>query len=176
MVTGCFDTKSFHVQVVLIQFRSFEVYQQQQQLQFIQLSNNLSLCRAQNNGQQVAGPDDRLNIFCPDKPQFWPVKILQFFGLMEYWLTLAIDRCIASTFSFFRWQSRWKIHSHVLELLSAVFARFHARYTLSIIVRRCLKSPRFVPYLHIGKTWSFSLLGTWSKVSSTKKNNTKYFW
>ena len=43
MVTGCCGIKSFHIQVVLIQFRSFEVYQQQQQLQFIQLSNNLSL-------------------------------------------------------------------------------------------------------------------------------------
>ena len=44
MVTGRFDTKSFHIQVVSIQFCSFKVYQQQQQLQFIQLSNNLSLC------------------------------------------------------------------------------------------------------------------------------------
>ena len=44
MVTGCFDTKSFHIQVVSIQFCSFEVYQLQQ-LQFIQLSNNyFSLC------------------------------------------------------------------------------------------------------------------------------------
>ena len=96
------------------------------------------------------------------------------FCLMEYRITLAIDRCSAFTFSFLA-ASRWKIHSHVLEFLSAVFARFHVRYTLSIIVRRCLKSPRVVPYLHIGKTWSFSLPGTWSKVSSTKKNNTKYF-
>ena len=44
MVTGHFDTKSFHIQVVSIEFRSFKVYQQQQQLQFIQLPNNLSLC------------------------------------------------------------------------------------------------------------------------------------
>ena len=43
MVTGRFDSKSFHIQVVFI-YSSFEVYQQQQQLQFIQLSNNLSLC------------------------------------------------------------------------------------------------------------------------------------
>ena len=71
---------------------------------------------------------------------------------MEYRITLAIDRCSAFTFSFLAASSR-KIHnSHVLEFLSAVFARFHVRYTLSIIVRRCLKSPRFVPYLHIGKT------------------------
>ena len=49
-------------------------------------------------------------------------------------------------------------------------------YTLSIIVRRCRKSPRFFLYLHIGQTWSFSLPGTWSKVSSTKKNFVaKYF-
>ena len=51
------------------------------------------------------------------------------------------------------------------------FTCFHVRlYTLSIIVRQCLKSPRFVLNLHIGETWSFSLPGTWSKVSSTKKN------
>ena len=91
---------------------------------------------------------------------------------MEYRMTLAVDRCSALTFSFLA-ASWWKIHSHALEFLSAVF--FHVRYTLSIIVRRCLKSPRFVPYLHIGKTWPFSLPGTWSKVSSTKKNNAKYF-
>ena len=30
--------KAFHIQVVSIQFRSFEVYQQRQQLQFIQLN------------------------------------------------------------------------------------------------------------------------------------------
>ena len=44
MVTGRFDATSFHIQVVSIRFRSFKVYQQQQQLQFIQLSDNLSLC------------------------------------------------------------------------------------------------------------------------------------
>ena len=65
---------------------------------------------------------------------------------MEYRITLAIDRCSALTFSFLA------ASSHVLEFLSAVFARVHVRYTLSIILRRCLKSPRFVPYLHIGKT------------------------
>ena len=70
---------------------------------------------------------------------------------MEYRIALAIDRCSALTFGLLG--ASWsKIHSHVLEFLSAVFARFHVRYTLSIIVRRCLKSSRFVPDLHIGKT------------------------
>ena len=91
-----------------------------------------------------------------------------------FFLPNGIERCSALTFSFLA-ASWWKIHSRVLEFLSAVFARFHVRYTLSIIVRRCLKSTRFVSYLLIGKTWSFSLPGTWSKVSSTKKNNAKYF-
>ena len=50
------------------------------------------------------------------------------------------------------------------------FTCFHVRlYTFSIIVQQWLKSPRFVLYLHIGETRSFSLPGTWSKVSSTKK-------
>ena len=66
-----------------------------------------------------------------------------FFCLMEYRITLAIDRCSALTFSFLA-ASWWKIHSHVRVFLSAVFALFHVRYTLSVIVRRCLKSPRFV--------------------------------
>ena len=148
---------------------------------------------------------------------------------MEYHITLVIDRCSALTFRFLS-VSWWKIHSHILEFLSAVFARFHvcytdsrsqsssvisdvtspvklvgkirrghlalalgskpplvtriARtglgmrlgYTLSIMLRQSQKSPRFVPYLHIGKTWSFSLPSTWLKVFSTKKNNAKYFW
>ena len=36
--------------------------------------------------------------------------------------------------------SWWKMHSHVVEFLSVVSARFNVRPTLSIIVRRCLKS------------------------------------
>jgi len=32
--------------------------------------------RAQNNRQQGVGPDDPPNIFSPDKPLFWLVKIL----------------------------------------------------------------------------------------------------
>ena len=33
-----------------------------------------------------------------------------------------------------------KMYSHVVEFLSAVFARFYVRSTLSIVVRQCLKS------------------------------------
>ena len=95
---------------------------------------------------------------------------------MEYWITLAVDRCTALMLRFLA-ASWWKIHLHVVKFLSAIFACFHVRLYIPI-VRRCLKCPRFAPsfvsgivlYLHIGETWSFSLPGTWSKVSSTKKN------
>ena len=82
------------------------------------------------------------------------------------------DRCTAVTFRSLA-ASWWKIHSHVVEFLSAVFARFHVRYTLSIIVRRCLKSPRFVPYLHIGETWFLSLPDL--KSPPQRRNGAKYF-
>ena len=42
---------------------------------------------------------------------------------MEYQITLEIDRCTALTFRFFA-ASWWKIHSQVVEFLSAIFARF----------------------------------------------------
>ena len=98
------------------------------------------------------------------------MNIIIIFLPMEYRITLAVDRCTALSFSFLP-ASWWKIHSDV-KFLSAIFARFMSVYiyTFSIIVQRCRKSPRFVLYLHIGETWSFSLPGTWSKVSSTKKN------
>ena len=111
--------------------------------------------------------------FRPDKPRFWPViliNIIIIFLAMEYRITPAVDRCTALSFGFCRQVSEKFIHT----LLSS-FPRFSPVlcpfiYTFSIIVRRCRKSPRFVLYLHIGETWSFSLPGTWSKVSSTKKN------
>ena len=40
--------------------------------------------------------------------------------------------------------------------------------TLSIIIRWCLKSARFVPYLHIDETWFFRCPARDRKVSSTK--------
>ena len=46
---------------------------------------------------------------------------------MEYQITLAIDRCTALTFRFLA-ASWWKIHSHVVEFLSAIFARFMSVY------------------------------------------------
>ena len=108
--------------------------------------------------------------FSPDKPRFWPVKLMNIIITllpMEYRITLAVRHCRSS---FCRLVGEKFIHT----LLSS-FPRFSPVlcpfiYTFSIIVRRCRKSPRFVLYLHIGETWSFSLPGTWSKVSSTKKN------
>ena len=45
---------------------------------------------------------------------------------MEYQITLEIDRCTALTFRFF--VASWrKIHSQVVEFLSAIFARFDVR-------------------------------------------------
>ena len=45
---------------------------------------------------------------------------------MEYQITLAVDRCMALSFRFLG-ASWWKIHSHVVEFLSAIFACFHVR-------------------------------------------------
>ena len=108
--------------------------------------------------------------FSPDKPRFWPIKLMNIIITllpMEYRITLAVRHCRSS---FCRQVGEKFIHT----LLSS-FPRFSPVlcpfiYTFSIIVRRCRKSPRFVLYLHIGESWSFSLPGTWSKVSSTKKN------
>ena len=46
---------------------------------------------------------------------------------MEYRITLAVDRCTALSFRFLP-ASWWKIHSHVVEFLSAIFARFMSVY------------------------------------------------
>ena len=45
---------------------------------------------------------------------------------MEYRITLPIDRCTALTLRFLA-ASWWKIHLHVVEFLSAIFACFHFR-------------------------------------------------
>ena len=108
--------------------------------------------------------------FSPDKPRFWPVKLMNIIITllpMECRITLAVRHCRSSF--------RRQVGEKFIHTLMSSFPRFsHILcpfiYTFSIIVRRCRKSPRFVLYLHIGETWSFSLPGTWSKVSSTKKN------
>ena len=69
-------------------------------------------------------------VFRPDKPRFWPViliNIIIIFLPMEYRITLAVDRCTALSFRFLP-ASWWKIHSHVVEFLSAIFARFMSVY------------------------------------------------
>ena len=50
-----------------------------------------------------------------------------FFLPTEYRITLAIDRCSALTFRFLT-ASWWKIHSPVVELLSAIFSPFMSVY------------------------------------------------
>ena len=69
--------------------------------------------------------------FSLDKPRFWPVKLMNniiiIFLPMEYRITLAVDRCTALSFRFLP-ASWWKIHSHVVEFLSAIFARFMSVY------------------------------------------------
>ena len=108
--------------------------------------------------------------FSPDKPRFWPVKLMNIIITllpMECRIMLAVRHCRSSF--------RCQVGEKFIHTLMSSFPRFSPIlcpfiYTFSIIVRRCRKSPRFVLYLHIGETWSFSLPGTWSKVSSTKKN------
>ena len=46
---------------------------------------------------------------------------------MEYRITLAIDRCTALMFRFLA-ASWWTIHSHVVEFVSAILARFRVRW------------------------------------------------
>ena len=68
--------------------------------------------------------------FSPDKPRFWPVKLMNIIITllpMEYRITLAVDRCTALSFRFLP-ASWWKIHSHVVEFFSAIFARFMSVY------------------------------------------------
>ena len=108
--------------------------------------------------------------FSPDTPRFWPVKLMNIIITllpMEYRITMAVRHCRSS---FCRLVGEKFIHTllNSFPRFSPVLCPFI--YTFSIIVRRCRKSPRFILYLHIGETWSFSLPGTWSKVSSTKKN------
>ena len=59
---------------------------------------------------------------------------------MEYRITLAIDHCTALTFRFLA-ASWWKIHSHVVEFLSAIFTHFYV----------CLYIPRVSSYSSV---WS----------------------
>ena len=86
---------------------------------------------------------------------------------MEYRITLAVDRCTTLTLKFLA-ASWWKIHLHFVEFLFAIFARFHVRLYIPS-VRRCLKSPRFVLYLHtilfVARHVIESLLHKWEETS-----------
>ena len=86
---------------------------------------------------------------------------------MEYWFMLAIDRCTTLTFRFLA-ASWWKIHSQVVEFLPPIFARFDVRLYIPS-VRRCLKTPRFVLYLHtilvVARHVIESLLHKWEETS-----------
>ena len=132
-------------------------------------------CRAQNDGQQVAGHDDRPKYFLArTNPDFGRSnnEYYNFFfsyGLSNYACNRSLYCTGVQVFggklvknSFTRC---W------VNLLSAIFAPFHVRLYIPWVssLRWCLKSPRFVLYLYISETWSFSLAGTWSKVSSIKK-------
>ena len=80
------------------------------------------------NKQQLS--DSESLFFSPDKLRFWPVKLMNiiiFFLPLEYRITLSVDRCTALSFRFLP-ASWWKIHSHVVEFLSAIFARFMSVY------------------------------------------------
>ena len=92
---------------------------------------------------------------------------ITFFLPMEYRITLAVDGCTTLTLRFLA-ASWWKIHLHVVEFLSAIFAHFHVRLYIPS-VRRCLKSPRFVLYLHtiLFVVWHVieSLLHKWEETS-----------
>ena len=86
---------------------------------------------------------------------------------MEYRIMLAVDGCTTLTLRFLA-ASWWKIHLHVVEFLSAIFSRFHVRLYIRS-VRRCLKSPRFVLYLHtilfVARHVIESLLHKWEETS-----------
>ena len=89
--------------------------------------------------------------FSPDKPQFWPVKLMNIiiiFLPMENRITLAVQHCRSG---FCRQVGEKFIHTLLSSFprLSPVLCPFI--YTFSINVRRCRKSPRFILYLHIGK-------------------------
>ena len=60
-------------------------------------------CKAQNNRQQVAGHDDRPNIFQHGQTPILAGQINEyynFFSPMEYRIMLAVDRCAALSFRF----------------------------------------------------------------------------
>ena len=94
-------------------------------------------------------------------------NITFFFLPAEYRITLAVDRCTTLTLKFLA-ASWWKIHFHFVEFLFAIFARFHVRLYIPS-VRRCLKSPRFVLYLHtilfVARHVIESLLYKWEETS-----------
>ena len=89
-----------------------------------------------------------------------------FFLPMEYRIMLAIDRCTTLTFRFLvaSWQ---KIHLHVVEFSPVfmsvdIYLEYHGMAETEVSKVRPISA-------HPGETWPFSLPGTWSKVSSIKK-------
>ena len=69
------------------------------------------------------------------------MNTINFFGLrnIELRWQYLVFTTLTLTFLTASW---WKMHSHIVEFLSVVFACFNVRFTLSIIVQRCLKSPK----------------------------------
>ena len=107
--------------------------------------------------------------FSPDKPRFWSVKLMNIIITllpMEYRITLAVRHFCSS---FCR-----QVGEKFIPTLLSSFPRFSPVlcpfiYTFSIIVRRCLKSPRFVLYLHtilfVVRHVIESLLHKWEETS-----------
>ena len=102
--------------------------------------------RAQNNGQLVAGHDDRPNNFLTGQTWILAGQIMNtmiFFPYMEYQITLAIDRCTALMFRFLaaRWWYSFTSCWVPFRGVPPLSCPFIYTLTLSIIVRQCLKSP-----------------------------------
>ena len=81
---------------------------------------------------------------------------------MECRITLATDRCTALTFRFLV-ASWWRIHSHVVEFLSAIFARFHV----------CLYIPQGIYTVWIQKKGECCVGWVWNREGTEKLVNGK---
>ena len=87
---------------------------------------------------------------------------------MEYHITLVIDHCSALTFRFLS-VSWWKIHSHILEFLSAVFARFHVCYTDSHSQSSLVISDVTSPEIYCGVLLFFKAFSAKQQKKSQRK-------
>ena len=92
---------------------------------------------------------------------------------MEYRITLAIDRCSALTFSFLA-ASWWKIRSHQFVSSFPRFLPFFMSVIPLVSSDGGVWNPQcsFVSYLHIGKTWSFSLRPALNRKSPPQRRTT----